>query len=1463
MQRRSSRLANSRHRVVRFEEHGDAGGGGGARGGGASSSGAGRGAGSDSGRGASAEKCIPGRLSVGSTAVSGERFRFAVGELVAGLPCTAEVERVDAARFSGNYFSSIKLARFGVSDLLRRKTGDVLRPVREERRRQLLVSSVLSAELQMCKSFTRIAQVPPISPDVLVGRALPPGTAEDSFGNGGSSSTASSPRCLALEIGASLKEDVVLPTRWCTGDSAPDRPVTTARTVVWPRGGSLCLSAEVQRQICDVRDDGGARASLESGVVPTGGRPTHVNGCDWPDFVGSGLASVGAGSPVTVFSTGRSTQWCEVVCQVLPLRRLSPLVPGFPCNTSLEAGIGLVLPRWLSVSDSTASVDIESLAQTSQVAFWEADVVRQAMDFRGGSSTEAGVAACAERPTRPSDPSAVRDEHQRVLCSPTSMDCPVLPWPAAPDLSVFVFNCNSLPSAQATVTAALHGLGAATPATRGSWALGLSGDRSVLPWRWHWDSTCVIEAPTAWTLSQAADRVLESSIFTAAQGLPVVRALSDVRRHVDSFWRRCSSTARLCRPSATAARLERSLAKLLAILSSNRHTGPHLVDHAAALEEAICAYAVLDQPDTAIVGPIESRRPGRQKPQEVSGGFSRRDPCTPSRSVHPHEERPMTSLRAVPSSGRLGGALGESNDVQLPFEHVPLRDSSHMAPCALSLHRPTGTDAAFSDADSSTVVRAHRSGSGDPAAPMSGSGSGSGGCSAGLSGGGAAPALSELLCRKPQPPRILHNPQQLHVIQSQRDMAAQLLGRSTVVMLPPPVQSLSLVCLLAETYLRTSGSDHRCLWLSSASTAHLTSAFEFHQRALPEHHLVLLDAEPRGSSRAAAAAAQFVFASVSAARTMLTTDRSLFSFVVFDCGASAFQAKELSNVVASQPLLRLVPSTTVLLVEDAVSSLGVAVRDVDQVCAMASMAQCGATSALVRQSADHDVRGIVRASVNDYVEPSSPVSSVLRLLDEAAAGLIRPLWRRRHPILCAAGNSTRASSLLLPPAPDTAPTLRDLVADNLSGAVIEMQDEFAAAGPVQTTLVGRGSLSDFKALTTLHVLRCARDHALLYGVDTCAAFMSEAQAHYEGQVQNLRPWCQRIEEEMWDVGSGQPSVAAALRQIVALEPGGSVLIVAGSQDLASISSALPNVRRVNRVGLAEPASPRPSSSESSAEVLVADHDDLAAASDALYPRLALVLLVSTSVPVALMQFLNAAVVRCRFIRMSERAAAAAQEEQLVAVKFDAAVQRYRRVVDSSGAASAGLTSLSSFLKSPAPSVIRLPSRFCENRTPSQLAAMLASQLPPPPSNTLVVSLEVGPAFLVSFPAAVSRLTSAIVSSSLLCSRVSLTVNFPAGADMTMLAKPGGLSRPGLHRGPGSSSGGSSSSSHRMLADALIGHGRGRGGGVSSHYGRMGGGGSGAPMRKNLAAAPPKRRYAVAGTSQQDCRQMRLQVTHRE
>lgn len=209
----------------------------------------------------------------------------------------------------------------------------------------------------------------------------------------------------------------------------------------------------------------------------------------------------------------------------------------------------------------------------------------------------------------------------------------------------------------------------------------------------------------------------------------------------------------------------------------------------------------------------------------------------------------MTSLRAVPSSGRLGGALGESNDVQLPFEHVPLRDSSHMAPCALSLHRPTGTDAAFSDADSSTVVRAHRSGSGDPAAPMSGSGSGSGGCSAGLSGGGAAPALSELLCRKPQPPRILHNPQQLHVIQSQRDMAAQLLGRSTVVMLPPPVQSLSLVCLLAETYLRTSGSDHRCLWLSSASTAHLTSAFEFHQRALPEHHLVLLDAEPRGSIR--------------------------------------------------------------------------------------------------------------------------------------------------------------------------------------------------------------------------------------------------------------------------------------------------------------------------------------------------------------------------------------------------------------------------------------------------------------------------------------------------------------------------------------------------------------------------------------------------------------------------------------
>lgn len=1359
-------------------------------------------------------------------------------------------------------------AGFCVSDLLRRKTGDLLLPVREERRRQLLVRNVLTAELQMCKSFTRIALGPPISSDVLVGRALPPGAAEASFGQGGSSSPTSSPRCRALALAASLKEDVVLPTSWCTSGSVPDLPVTTARTVLWPRGESLRLPAEVQRQFHDVRDDGGARASFGCNVVPTGARPTILYGCDWPDFLGSELASFHSGSPFAVFSTGRSTQWCEVVCQVLPLRCLPPSGPILPCDTLLEGGIGHVLPRRLAVADGTVRVDIESLAQTLPVAFWEADVVAQAMDLLGGSSVEAGVATCAEQPARQIDPLAVQDEHQRVPSTLTSMDCPVLPWPAAPDLTVSAANCSSLPAAQATVTAALHGLGAATPAARGSWALCLLGDRSVLPWRWHWDSTCVmIQAPTAWALGQAADHVLESSILTAAQGLAAARALSDVRRHVESFWRACSSTAGLCCPSTTAARLERSLVKLLATLSFSRQAGSQLVDHATALENAMCSYVVLEQPENALAGPIESRRPGRQKPLEISGAFTPRDSRTLSRRELPREERPLTSLRALPSGGgSLDGALGEPNNVASPVQQVPLGYFTPMAPRALPLRRLTGNDVAFSEADSSTVIRASRSGSGDPAAPPSGtpSGSGRGSCSAGLaSGGGVAGALSGLLGRKPQPSRILRNPQQLHVIQSQRDMAAQLLGRSTVVMLPPPAQTLSLVCQLAETYLRTSGYDHRCLWLSSASTAHLTNAFEFHQKALPEHHLVLLDAEPRGSSRAVAAAAQFVFASVSAARTMLT-DSSLFSFVVFDCGASAFQAKELSDVVASQPLLRLAPSTTVMLVEDAVSSLGVAVRDVDQVCAMASMAQCGATSVLVRHSADHDMRDIVHASINEFVEPSAPVSSTLRLLDEAAGSLIRPLWRRRHPILCAASSRAGASSLLLPPAPDTAPTLRDLVADNLSGAVIQMQDDFAAAdGPVQTTLVGRGSLSDLKILTTLHVLRCARDHALLHGVDTCTAFLSEAQAHYEGQVQNLRPWCQRIEEEMWDADAGQPSAAAAVQQIVALEPGGSVLIVAGSQDLASISSALPNVRRLNSVGLAEPASPRPSSSESSAEVLVADHDDLAAASDALYPRIALVLLVSTSVPVALMQFLNAGVVRCRFIRMSERAAAAAQEEKQVAAKFDAAVQRFQRVADPSGAAFAGFTSFSSLHENPASSVIRLPSRFCESRTPPQLAAMLASQLPPPPSTGLVASLEVGPAFLVSFPTAVSRLTSAIVSSSLLCSRVSLTVNFPAGADMTVLAKPGGLARPGPRRGPGSGSGGSSSSSQSRLADALIGHGRGRGGAASSHHGRMGRGGRDAPMRRSPAAAPPpKRRYSLAGTSQQDSRQTQLQVTRR-
>lgn len=1355
-----------------------------------------------------------------------------------------------------------------MSDLLRRKTGEVLLPLREERRRQLLVRNVLSAELQMCKSFARIAVVPPISPDVLVGRALSPGAAKESISHGGGSLTSSSPCCPVTEL-AALKSDVVLPTRWCTTESAPDLPVTTARTVVLPRGEPLRLRAELERLFLDVRNHEGTRTSFGCGVLPTGVRPALLYGCGWPDCFQPEHERFDSGSLFATFTTSGSTRWCEVVCQVLPLRRLPPLQPIAMYDTFLEAGIGHVLPRQLAVADDAVRVLIDSLAQSVHEGFWKSDVVSQAMELLGGSSVEAGAAAFVEQPTRQIDPSSVWNEHQRIPCTLASVDPPVLPWPAAPDLTVSVAHCSSLPSVHAAVTAALHGLGAAAPSARGSWALNLVGDRSALPWRWHWDGTRVmIEAPTAWSLDQAADRVLESSVYTAAHKLAAARALPDVRRHVDSFWRACSSSTGLCQPGATAVRLERSVFMLVSILSSNRQTGSQLADHAAALEDDICSYVLLDQPDSAMAGPILSRRPGRLKPLQVPGAFA--PPAFRTlRGAHSHVERRVTSLRALPSGGEaVDGAVGDPNDAKSPLRHVPLADFSPTGPFGFSLDQQIGNDVAGSEADSSTLIRTSRSGSWDPAGPPFGtsSGSGRGSSSAGLaSGGGTVATLAELLCRKPQPPRILRNSQKLHVIQSQRNMAAQLLGHSTLVMLPPPAQSLSLVCLLAETYLRTSGHDHRCLWLSSASTASLTNAFEFHQHALPDHHLVLLDAEPRGSSRAAAAAAQFVFASVSAARAMLT-DRSLFSFVIFDCGASAFQAKELSEVVASLPLLRMVPSTTVLLVEDAVSSFGVAVRDVNHVCAMASMAQCGAVSALVRHSADDDVRDMVCASVNEYVEPSAPVSSTLRLLDEAAGPLIRPLWRRRHPILCAAGSRAGANSLRFPASPDTAPSLRDLVADNLSGAVIAMQDDFAAAdGPVQTTLVGRGSLADLKLLTSLHVLRCARDHALLHGIDTCAAFLKEAQAHYEGQVQNLRPWCQRIEEEMWDVGAGQPSVVAALQQMVALEPGGSILIVAGSQDLASISSALPNVRRLNNAGLAEPASPRLSSSESSAEVLVADHDDLAAVTDALYPRLTLVLLVSTSLPVALMQFLNAGVVRCRFIRMSEAAAAAAQEEKRVAAKFDAAVKRCQRVAGLSGAAPAGLTSLSSLYENPVASIIRLPSRFCENRTPPQLAAMLASQLPPPPSTGLVVSLEVGPAFLVSFPIAVSRLTSAIVSSPLLCSRVSMTVNFPAGADMTMAVRPDGRARLGPRRGRGSGSGGSSSSSHSRLADALIGCGRGRGGEVGSAlngHGRVSSGGTGASMRKSLAAAPPKRRYTIAAASRQDCRQTRLQVTRR-
>lgn len=1373
-----------------------------------------------------------------------------------------------------------------MSDLLRRKTGDGLLSAGEGQRRQLLVRQVLSAELRVCQSITRAALPSPIPSDVLVGRALPPGKAEDSVTESGASAIPSSPRSPAVELAAVLTGEVVLHSRWCTTGPLPDMPTVTERAIVWPRGVSLSLPMEIHRQFKGVCWSGQGRPAVELDVDSAAIGPSLLHPSSRPNFLG--VQPAVAGSPFGSVASQRYVRWSEVFCQVLPLRLLPGSHPGLPCgsdvvvkeelDSALEAGARALHHRSLSEIDVSVRFNVERLAQSTPIAFWDAEAVSQAQNLVNGSATGVDAYACATLPLQHVDPPAVREEHQPIAGAAALMDCPVLrPYVKPSDLAFPVAEWGSLPSSQAVACAALDGLAAAGLGAGGAWALRLFDDCSVLPWRWHWDrSSALIETPPAWTMNKATNRALKVSIFTAAEGLVPPRALSDVRRHVDSFWRACPTERGQFHQSSVAA-LGLFVRTLLATSASGRHphaNGLPLADHAADLEDVICSYILLDQPDHVMAGPVEPRRPGRLRQRASSAAPSRGSRASPG-SASVLLECPMVSLHAVPTgNSALNVALGEPTDAKLPTQRERLASSSPVTTCVLSRQGLLpGHDVAFSEADSSSVVRAKRSSSGDPTVPLSrtpsGSGSGHGSRSAELDDMGGAPAsLDGLVGRKLRPRRVLRKPQRLNVVQSQQDMAELLLGRSTVLMLPPPAQPLSLTCLLAETYLRTSGYDHRCLWLSSASTANLTNAFKMHQLALSEHHLVLLDAEPRASSRSAAATARFVFASVSAARALLADD-SLFSFVIFDCGASVFQAQELSDLVAQRPLLRLVPSSSVLLVEDAVSSLGVAVRDVQHNCAMATQAHCGATSVLLRHSADRDVQDIVQASSNVYVESSAPVASTLRLLDAAAGPLIRPLWLRHHPTLRVAGSLVENASLLPSPTADVAPLLRDLVADKLFGAVIQMQDVFAAAhGPVQTTLVGRGSLSDLKALTTLHVLRCARDHALLHGVDTCASFLAEAQAHYEGQVQNLRPWCQRLEEEVWDSGAGQPSVAAALQQIIAVEPGGSVLIVAASRDLATISSALPAVRRLNDVGLAESPSPQLTSSESSAvDVLVADYDDLAAASDALYTRLALVLLVSTSPPVALLQFLNAGAVRCRFIRMSEAAAAAEQEEKRLASLFDATVLRCRQAADPSVAVVAGLLPLSSIHESPPSSVIRLPSRFCENHTPSQLAILLTSQLPLSSSTGLVASLEVAPAFLVSFSTAVSHLTSAIVSSSSLCSRVTLAVKFPADADLSLLVMPGGLQRPRARRGPDNGSGGSSSSSPSKLATAPVAYrGRGRGGGHGSSAlnfrGRGGGGGSSASFRRNPATAPAQRRYAVADASQRDGQQTRLHVTRR-
>jgi len=108
--RRSSRLAKSRPRVVRFQDPAVVGGGGGS------------GGGNHRTAGVVVGECIPGQRSAGLTAASGpsvqaacpqeallERIRLAAGGKGVGLLCSSEVEQGDVERFGRDFLSTIKL----------------------------------------------------------------------------------------------------------------------------------------------------------------------------------------------------------------------------------------------------------------------------------------------------------------------------------------------------------------------------------------------------------------------------------------------------------------------------------------------------------------------------------------------------------------------------------------------------------------------------------------------------------------------------------------------------------------------------------------------------------------------------------------------------------------------------------------------------------------------------------------------------------------------------------------------------------------------------------------------------------------------------------------------------------------------------------------------------------------------------------------------------------------------------------------------------------------------------------------------------------------------------------------------------------------------------------------------------------------------------------------------------------